>query len=1003
MEEGPDVNASGEAAAGTLPETENSRLNGSPERLPTSAAEATTPEAAKAPSSPLFPTPLQNKIAKVGAKESDPYFDQEIEGEDGEVLNLYKEVGTLTKAVSVDDVKRFISVTQDGADWTDAVKTNASERTNYLRTHVRSICPPHFAPAFDQDIKLPFLGSKTEKRGRKRKTNLVIGMSGYCSAKSCPTKFFCGFTEESIKSMLDDDPPATIELTVIVQDACCHEKGAAYGQLRGNERQGLIDELNNSKLKPGAFAKGKLTSMTDNEYHSGNRGVTTTRETAYNLSREGKAKALKESGFTDCKMQNVFIASDKAKEEDISARAAAGDRSKDLPGILRCFDLSDPFRVYMWTKTSCLVTYRLCKGGMFVLHMDATGGIIDFSLCQCKKGKILHTKVAVKPLYALVAAKHMRDKGVARKVAPLTIAEMASARNTAEDIKSFLGQFVHDVQQVAKDASVPIAPLLCMTDCSAALEAGALRAFTNGRDGMADTRILYGNVVLIHLLHYDFLTKGITSREMLKEPAVVVFEALKEEVPTFIKECSSHVCRAPPSWLKGKTKASFRIEKGRIENVFWTAFLSFIRKRHISVLIVKLSVLVALFETEKFVSPSFNETSEVKERRGDNELQSEKQAAEAIVEFIHDESERLHISSLEEVKQQLGADGIETTHIAYHEGIIDRAKSLMERSATVYLSATSVMNSDSSQTQGVLRVSVVYNIICDDLCKGDGLEAMKEGGINVSVLLPFNGRDGLTNPFYSPIIGAYLREEWMFKPAIWSRAIVTVLENALDMEIEDSNQLCEAVIKNAKHNQDAHECAHDPGLYTLSRFRDTEASMKQFMHQYGGLKLKVKALELHRENKRQRTLDTSTPSPPVPAASLPAVEDSMTQDEKKQQAEEQRGEIWSRKGSNTQSESLLRNDLEAIFLHFKDNIGGRKEGRGRSKQFEYIKECLDEQTAGNLMGYALFNQFMKGEHKSAKGLKHAHRSALQEFVRIKQEEMKRVGVALDEVQNVEEV
>lgn len=245
-------------AAGNV-EMEDSALNGSPERPSTSVVVVTTPEAAAKAldaQSPLFPTPLRNKIAKVAAKQTDPYFNQEVEGENGETMNLYKELGTFTRDVSIENVQKFITVLENGPCWTVLV----SERTNYFRTLLLSICPPHFAPAFDQSFHLRFTEFKKDKRGRKRSNQLVIGMSGYCSSKTCPTTFVCGFTEESIKRLLADVLPTEIEFTAIIKNACYHVKGAAHGQLRGNERQKQIDEMNDSKMKPGEFAKLKLLS-----------------------------------------------------------------------------------------------------------------------------------------------------------------------------------------------------------------------------------------------------------------------------------------------------------------------------------------------------------------------------------------------------------------------------------------------------------------------------------------------------------------------------------------------------------------------------------------------------------------------------------------------------------------------------------------------------------------------------------------------------------------------
>jgi len=635
-----------------------------------------------------------------------------------------------------------------------------------------------------------------------------------------------------------------------------------------------------------------------------------------------------------------------------------------------------------------MVFYQLAKGGQIVLNMDATGGLLDFPLSDDdQKCKILHTKVAVKPLYSLVDAEHMRDKTVARMVSPLTVAEMASNSNKATDIAEFLHCFFKDVKRVGK-SEIPVnPPLLCQSDCSAALEAGALRAFSNSDKTMATTRIEYSNITLLHLLHYDCLTKDLSASESRKQPALAVLNSMKPSVPTFLKECSAHVCRAPPKWVKRTEGVEGSETKSRFENLMWSVFLSLIRERRVSVLIVKLSLVVAMLETESFVSPPFTKDSVVKDSREPAEMEEEKRLALTIQAFIIEEASNLHISSLDEVKQQLINDNVVKHHIAFHEGIVERAKGLMRQQASIYLNHISIDNSNSSWLMGVLRCSIVYGVLCSDQYEGDEVKPLLEAGLNVTVGLPFDGgQSGVKNPLFSMAAAQYLREEWMFKTSLWCRGIVDVLENALDMEIEDSNQLLEAVIKNVKHNQNVHAHTGDLGLYMVHRFRDSEASVKQLMLQYSGLKRKVKDLESRRAKRQQQRRSKEMKSSSM-SSSQPQ---SLTQDEQVQHHEEEVvGEQWSRKGAKVETDAQLRMDLVAIFSQFEEQIGGTS----ATKQHAYVLSSLNENERDKVMSYGVFNKFMRGMHESAKGLKSSHVAVLQEFICKKQEELQRAAIS----------
>jgi hypothetical protein len=433
-------------------------------RTPDGGSPSGSPRRSINPTS-IIPTPIRNSIARVQPKEHDPNFDHVKADAAGLLYHVYKPVGPFSVELPFAEVKSLICVSEAGPSWQTSAA--AAERSNILRKWIASEIPSHLALTFDQPILLKFLapsGGKKKSRGRPRQHPFVIGYKGYCSARrdGCPTTFSVGFTKESLQKLLQPSVTETIELSIEVNDACVHVKGQQYGQVRGVARQLVIDQYNKAEKKPSEFSKTSLATATDNEFHSLNNSNIVTRGVAYNISREAKEKKRKSLGLTQCKLANVMIARSIMDKQDLKARDAIGDSSADVLGIIQSVELCPDFRMCMWTKTSVQLFQHLAKTGMLILNVDATGGLLDFPMVEELKEKILHTKMAVSPKYALVASEDMRDKTVSRMLSPLTIAEMVSNRNRGYDIHKFYQDFLKNVITPTNEKAVM--PLLCLTD-----------------------------------------------------------------------------------------------------------------------------------------------------------------------------------------------------------------------------------------------------------------------------------------------------------------------------------------------------------------------------------------------------------------------------------------------------------------------------------------------------------------------------------------------------------
>jgi len=146
-----------------------------------------------------------------------------------------------------------------------------------------------------------------------------------------------------------------------------------------------------------------------------------------------------------------------------------------------------------------------------------------------------------------------------------------------------------------------------------------------------------------------------------------------------------------------------------------------------------------------------------------------------------------------------------------------------------------------------LRFSIFYGVDSATVDGRDGdVEPWKEGGLEVSVKLPFDGSqdNSIKNPLYSEFAARYFLTTWINKVSLWSRGVIDLVDTAMDMTIEDSNQLSEAMTKNQKHNQDVYKHVSEPAEYLLHRFDDSRKSGKHFVQQLSALPGSIEKMEI---------------------------------------------------------------------------------------------------------------------------------------------------------------
>lgn len=196
---------------------------------------------------------------------------------------------------------------------------------------------------------------------------------------------------------------------------------------------------------------------------------------------------------------------------------------------------------------------------------------------------------------------------------------------------------------------------------------------------------------------------------------------------------------------------------------------------------------------------------------------------------------------------------------------------------------------------------------------------------------------------------------------MWSHGIIDVIEKAKDMNIEDSNQFSEAVIRTTKLIEGANDHKSEPARYILFRSVETKNAIKQFALQYRSLDARIRGLESRREARGKKR-------------SHKEVSSEKSEDMLTQEAEEMQSEVWSRKGSRKEVESTLRDELKSLFKEkcVKDSW--------RSKH-NYALSCLDsDEDRKAFMSYSTFKDFMSETRKSQKALQKEHKEPLQVLI-----------------------
>lgn len=209
----------------------------------------------------------------------------------------------------------------------------------------------------------------------------------------------------------------------------------------------------------------------------------------------------------------------------------------------------------------------------------------------------------------------------------------------------------------------------------------------------------------------------------------------------------------------------------------------------------------------------------------------------------------------------------------------------------------------------------------------------------------------------------------MGKFPLWCCGIVDLIEAGVGMLIEANNQLSEALVKSAKHNQGACKRVSDPGDCVVHRCEGSDKCTKQLIHQHETAHGKIHELLSHRA-KRQRDAETNN----VSASSRAVLETGvgLTQDELAQQDQQECTEQW---GRGSKGGSCL--EIEArLWQEVADKLHKPIGEASYSKCHELLEDCIGSKH----ISLPVLRELMANTLKSSRGLGTRHFDTLQELV-----------------------
>ncbi len=317
-------------------------------------------------------------------------------------------------------------------------KVKPRKKKNALAGEWTSLVAERFAQKNPYCV-LRFTYNRTKKAGSRKCNTPYVRLTASCKFQGCAKYSF----------VMRKEPAAHanhVSLRVYRTGSVCHHKSRTHKRnLKGSERTDTGKDLESQGVSMWYY--GKLSGMSCEKKVAGNINECKTPDVL--------RKALSEQRHKDqlhCNpLQEVLILQDLYNEMD------GEEHSTGISGFIQYFSVS-PFKVHLYSSKQLQLYRTQCRTGETVVHIDATGSLINKIPGQ-PKGVLYYAMVVENPLPGK---------------AGIPVAEMLSNDQRSSEIQHFVTRFLH---AAAKGQAIStVAPRQIETDYSWAMIQAVLSA-----------------------------------------------------------------------------------------------------------------------------------------------------------------------------------------------------------------------------------------------------------------------------------------------------------------------------------------------------------------------------------------------------------------------------------------------------------------------------------------------------------------------------------------------
>ena len=221
-----------------------------------------------------------------------------------------------------------------------------------------------------------------------------------------------------------------------------------------------------------------------------------------------------------------------------------------------------------------------------------------------------------------------------------------------------------------------------------------------------------------------------------------------------------------------------------------------------------------------------------------------------------------------------------------------------------------------------------------------GKRLMKQGGFDVQIgTLP---QCDIDNPMFSLTAATYLRKTWMYKPALWSRSIVHMIDCAKDMRIDDrsTNQAAEQQEFSryySKNEEEVKKTCMEIARHLRQRWDNSLDEERVFVQQLKTIEARV---EMRLNGRKKRSAITANLEARIEEDKKARLETAHIDPEMEV------GEVW---GSSSSKPTHIQRNLV-------DEISSLKGEYSWSNAKAYID--FKAYSKGKIMSYNTFNNFV---------------------------------------------